>query len=149
MNRKGREYYSKTYGKAMEMNNMGVGMKEIAKQLNISYSAVYHWVRGIRKPDVGNINAFESCLRKNGPMAAIEIRDNFPKHNEIFLTAAGRGSELKRHVLERRFGGYATWYFLPGQEEMLKKRIRELLDRYKELRDKMSEALTPVHKRGV
>ncbi len=142
--RRGREFYSKNYSKAMEMHNNGVDISVIAKQLNISYSAVYHWVRGIRKPDEGNINAFESFLKQNGPSAAAEIESDFPKHNEIFHTAVSRGSQLKRHALERKFGGYATWYFLPGQEEALKARIRELFGKYKELRGKLAEVLSLI-----
>lgn len=139
--RKGREFYSKNYDKAMELHRNGTEINEIAKQLNISYSAVYHWVRGIRKPDVGNINAFESLLEKNGPQAAVEIKDTFPKHNEIFLTAASRGSALRRHMLDRKFGEYSTWYFLPGQEDALKMRIQELLGKYKELRGKLAKVI--------
>lgn len=140
--RKGREFYSQNYNKVMELHNKGVGINDIAKQLNISYSAVYHWVRGLRKPDSGNINEFLAFLTEYGPQAAVEIKDTFPKHNEIFLTGASRGSPLRRHVLERKFGGYATWYFLPGQEAALEKRIQELLGKYKELRDKLADTLT-------
>lgn len=141
MMRKGREFYSKNYAKAMELHNSGVEMNDIAKQLNISYSAVYHWVRGLRKPDAGNINAFQKFLEQNGPAAAVEIKDRFPKHNEIFHTAVSRGSPLQRHTLERKFGEYATWYFLPCQEAALKQRIQELLEKYKDLRNKLTEIL--------
>lgn len=142
--RKGREFYSKNYSRVMELHSKGAEINEIAKQLDISYSAVYHWVRGIRKPDTGNINAFEAFLRANGPVAAVEIKDKFQKHNEIFHTAASRGSQIKRHILERRFGGYATWYFLPGQEAALKKRVHELLDKYRELREKLTKIIEGV-----
>jgi len=139
--RKGREFYSKNYDKVMELHASGVPMADIAKQLDMSYSAVYHWVRGLRKPEIGNINAFEKFLRDNGPMAAVEIKDRFPKHNEIFHVATSRGSALRRHILEGKFGGYATWYFLPGQEASLDKRIRELLEKYKDLREKMVKVI--------
>lgn len=139
--RKGREFYSKNYDKVMDMHARGVATADIAKQLRMSYSAVYHWVRGLRKPDIGNINAFEKFLSDNGPVAAVEIKDKFPKHNEVFHVATSRGSPLQRHVLEGKFGEYATWYFLPGQEDALKERIRELLGKYKDLREKIAKAI--------
>ncbi len=142
--RRGREFYSKNYGKAMELYAGGTEISEIARHLNISYSAVYHWVRGIRKPDEGNINAFESFLRQNGPQASAEIEATFPKHNEIFHTATSRGLQLKRHVLEKKFGGYATWYFLPGQEGALKERVSELFAKYKEMRAKLAQSLASI-----
>lgn len=144
MIRKGREFYAKNYSRVMELHAMGVPPAGIAKQMNMSYSAVYHWIRGLRKPGAGNITGFESFLEKHGPMAAAEIRDAFPKHNEIFLTAAGRGSPLKRHVMDRKFGEYATWYLLPGQEPALKARIEELLGKYKELRNKIAKMIESV-----
>lgn len=142
--RKGREFYSKNYGKVMQLHSSGVGTADIAKQVGLSYSAVYHWVRGLRKPDIGNVNAFESFLEQHGPQAAVEIAERFQKHNEIFHTSVSRGSQLRRQTLERKFGGYATWYFLPGQEEALKKRIAELLDKYKEMRGRIAQIMEGV-----
>jgi len=139
--RRGREFYSKNYATVMGLHSSGLSVTDIAKQTGMSYSAVYHWVRGLRKPDVGNVNAFEALLREKGPLAAAEIEEKFPKHNEIFHTAASRGAPLRRHTLERRFRGYATWYFLPGQESALRQRITELMDRYKELRGRVLKML--------
>ncbi len=139
--RRGREFYSRNYSMAMELHSKGASINEIAEQLNISYSAVYHWIRGIRKPETGNINAFEEFIAGHGPQAAADIKDKFPKHNEIFLTAVRRGSNLRRHAMGRKFGEYATWYFLPGQEGALKSRIGELLGKYRELRTKLAEMM--------
>lgn len=137
--RRGREFYSGNYEKVISLHNKGLTVSEIASHLGISYSCAYHWVRGLRKPSGGRLNDFEGFLEKNGPVAVIEIKDKFPKHNELFLTACRRGLPIKRHVLGRRFGEYSTWYFLAGQEEKMKERIKELFDKYKELKEKLIE----------
>lgn len=142
--RRGREFYSKNYEKVVELHKKGAGVKEIAENTGLSYSAVYHWVRGIRKPEAGNLNGFESFLRQNGPSAAIEIREKFPKHNELFLTATRRSMPLKRFVMKRKFGEYGTWYFLDGQENELKQRVAELLERYKEVKDNIAKMLEDI-----
>lgn len=147
--RRGREFYSKNYERVMELHNKGAGIKEIAERTGLSYSAVYHWVRGVRKPEAGNLNGFESFLRENGPAAAIEIKERFPKHNELFLTSARRSMPIKRFVMKRKFGEYGTWYFLDGQEERLKQRVAELLERYKEVRNNIAKILEEIRiKRG-
>lgn len=127
----------------MEMHKNGVGIRDIASKLNMSYSAVYHWVRGLRKPDHGNINEFESTIM-NGPVAAAEINGRFPKHNELFLISAKRGLPIKRYSLGRRYGEYSAWYFAGGQEEKLKERLKEFFAKYKELRKKLIEAVGEI-----
>ena len=44
---------------------------------------------------------------------------------------------IKRYVLGRRFGEFSTFYFMSGQEKELHKRIKELLEKYKELRERL------------
>jgi len=139
--RKGREFYSKYYDKAMELHNKGIPIKDIAKQLNISYSAVYHWVRGLRKPESGNINEFIAFLQKNGPTPTGKIEQLFPKHNELFLIASRRGLPLKRLYLGRKYQEYSTWYLLEGQENLLKKRVQELFSKIDAYKEKLKEVL--------
>ena len=96
--RRGREFYSKHYDKVAELHNQGVPIKEIAGRLGISYSCAYHWVKGLRKPGTGNLNKFQEYLEKNGPMPAIEAKEKFAKHNEIYLTASSRGMKIRRFL---------------------------------------------------
>ena len=56
--RKGREFYSQNYEKVIELHKKGMSVKDIASRLNMSYSAVYHWTRGLRKPEKGNLLNF-------------------------------------------------------------------------------------------
>jgi len=116
-------------------------MKSIADQLGVSYSCIYHWIRGLRKPDAGNISGFEEFIRRNGPVAVADIKKTFPKHNELFLTASRRGLPVKRYTLGRKFGEYSTWYFIGGQENELKKRLEELFSKYKEIRVKLAHMI--------
>ncbi len=139
--RRGREFYSKNYDEAIDLYNMGLSIKEIAEKLKISYSCVYHWTKGLRKPEKGNLLEFEKFLKENGPTPVIDIKEEFPKHNELFLTASRRGMPIKRYVLSRKFGEFSTFYFISSQEEELKKRGKELLDKYKELSEKIAKAL--------
>ena len=139
--RKGRETYGKKYEEAMLLHKEGKSVNEIAAQLGVSYSAAYHWVKGLRTPEKGNVNEFESYLRSSGPMPVIEVEKKFVKHNELFLMANRRGLRIKRHVLPRKYKQYATWYYLEGQEDLLDRRLKELFDTIKDVRDKMKENL--------
>lgn len=139
--RRGREFYGKHYEDAMKLHKQGTSVKDIASKLNISYSAVYHWVKGLRKPDAGNLNDFESFLKENGPTAVFDLKGKFPKHNEFFLTALRRNMPLKRCVMPRKYGSYAVWYFVEGQEDLLKERVKEMLIKYREAKEKMVEVL--------
>lgn len=141
MIRRGREIYGKKYEDAIALYRSGVPVNEIAKRLNVSYSAAYHWIKGLRKPESGNLRAFESFLKQHGPAAVIDIKERFPKHNELFLTASRRGIAVKRCILDKRYGEYATWYFLAGQEEQLKERRNELAKKYKVLKEKIMRAI--------
>lgn len=145
--RRGKEFYSKQYEEALKLHKEGKGISEIATKLNLSYSAAYHWLKGLRKPDIGNVNTFERFLVENGPQPTEEIKDRFPKHNEIFLIASSRGLPVKRLIISKtskKLKGYSVWYFIEGQEEQLEKRVSEMLGKIKEIKDKLRELITGV-----
>ena len=135
--RKGKEFYSGNYEKVIELYKKGFSVNEISSHLKISYSCVYNWVKSIRKPEKGNLIEFIDFLRDNGPAPVIEIKQKFPKHSEIFLTAQHRDMGVLRFKLPRKFGEYSMWYLLKGQEHKLKQRVRELLNKYEELKQKL------------
>lgn len=137
--RRGRQLYGKKYDEALKLHSEGKSINDIAAQLGVSYSAAYHWIKGLRKPEPGNINEFEKFLGENGPMPAIEIEKTFPKHNELFLMSNKRGMTIRRKVLKRRFAGYATWYYLDGQETLLEQRLQELFDKVKDVKEKLRD----------
>ena len=128
--RTGREAYSEKYERALELQKAGKSASEIAKELGVSYSAAYHWVKGLRAPAAGNLRAFEAFLSTNGPTPVVDTKEKFPKHNELYHTAAARGSPIRRFVLAqpRAFGELGTWYYLAGQETGLKSRIKALME---------------------
>jgi len=133
--RRGRQLYGKKYEEAIELHKQGKSINEIAAQLGVSYSAAYHWIKGLRKPDVGNLNAFENYLKEKGPMPTADVEKNFPKHNELFLMANKRGMNIRRQILKRKYDKYAIWYFLDGQEDLLKERLEELFAKIKDIKD--------------
>ena len=137
--RKGKEYYARYYDEALRLYSEGLSAADIAAKLNISYSAVYHWVKGLRKPAAGNVTAFIGHIQKNGPSAVIDIKQTFPKHNEIFLTAVRRGLPVKRYMMKKKFHDYSTWYYVEGQEKQLEISIKSLLDKVKEVKEKLFE----------
>ena len=139
--RRGREFYSGRYDNVIKLHEKGFSVGEIASQLGVSYSCVYHWVRGLRKPSSGKLNEFEDFIRKGGPVSVMDIKEHFPKHNELFLTASRRGMPIKRYRMSRRLSDYSTWYFIEGLEAELKERIKELLDKYKELKEKLIDLI--------
>lgn len=139
--RKGREFYGKNYEEAIQLYKAGISVNEIAKKFNISYSAVYHWVKGIRKPASGNVNLFINYLKSYGPTPAIDIKDKFPKHNELFLITSRRGLPVKRMMMQKKFGEYSVWYYLIGQESELQKRTDMLMEKIKEIKQKLNTAL--------
>lgn len=139
--RRGRQLYGKKYEEALKLHSEGKSINEIATQLGISYSAAYHWIKGLRKPELGNLNDFEKYLQDNGPMPAIEIEKKFPKHNELFLMSNRRGMKIKRRVLKRRYGEYATWYYLEGHEAELEKRLEELFAKIEKVKDTLREKM--------
>ncbi|HLC76784.1 MAG TPA: helix-turn-helix domain-containing protein [archaeon] len=133
--RRGRQLYGKKYEEAIELHKQGKSINEIAAQLGVSYSAAYHWIKGLRKPDAGNLNAFENYLKEKGPMPTADVEKNFPKHNELFLMANKRGMNIRRQILKRKYDKYAIWYFLDGQEDLLKERLEELYAKIKDIKD--------------
>jgi len=127
--REGREAYPEKYKRALELHAAGKGISEIATGLGVSYSAAYHWIKGLRTPSAGNLRELENALKSSGPKPVAELKEKFPKHNELFHTAQKRGVPIKRYVLAqpRAFGELATWYYLTGQENDLKERITSVL----------------------
>ncbi|MBI2972158.1 MAG: helix-turn-helix domain-containing protein [Candidatus Aenigmarchaeota archaeon] len=139
--RRGREFYSETYTRSLELCRKGKSVSDIAQELGISYSCAYHWTKGLRKPDAGKLNEFRGFLEEHGPTPAIDIKEKFPKHNELFLTASKRELPVRRLVLKRKFGEYATWYFVDGQEAELETRVEDLFAKVKELQSRIKHAL--------
>ncbi len=133
--RKGREIYPDKYEQAVKLHQSGMPIKGIAEKLSISYSCAYHWVRGLRKPEEGNVSAFVSLLRSSGPLPVVDVKEKFPKHNELFLISSRRGIPIMRKVLDRKLNDYNTWYFLSGQEQELEKRINQLYDKIKDIKE--------------
>jgi hypothetical protein len=136
--RRGRDFYSQIYEKAVDMYQSGLSIKDIALKLNISYSAAYHWVKGLRKPKKGNIVKFLHHFQTNGPQTAAQLEKEFPKYNELFLTASRRGYKLKRYVMDLNLGKHSTWYFLEGQEKELEVKVKSILNKYNQLKKSLS-----------
>ena len=138
--RRGREFYSGHYEKAIELHKKGMKIKDIARELGVSYSAAYHWAKGLRQPEKGNVSQFLDYLKENGPMPAIKIKERFQKHNELFLIAQRRGIDVRRHVMSRKFSEYKTWYYLDGQEELLQQRLDDLFSAIRKVKSKLSDS---------
>ncbi|OYT57423.1 MAG: hypothetical protein B6U68_01850 [Candidatus Aenigmarchaeota archaeon ex4484_14] len=51
--RRGKEFYTQNYQRALDLHEQGMSIKEIAQVLGISYSAVYSWISKGRKPGEG------------------------------------------------------------------------------------------------
>ena len=136
MMRKRKDFYFQKYEKAVELHKAGKSFQGIAKELDISYSAVYSWIKGARKPEKDVLNNFVDFLRKNGPMPAILAKELFPSHDDLFHMAMKRGSGLNRHLVAGKhiLKESGVWYYLDGQEDELKKRIIEMLKKYNKLR---------------
>ena len=139
--RRGRQLYSKKYEEAVKLHSEGKSVNEISSQLGVSYSAAYHWVKGLRKPESGNLNTFEEYLSQKGPMPSVEVEKRFPKHNELFLMSNRRGMKIRRKTLPRKYAKYSTWYYIEGQEAELDSRIEELFSKIKEVKEKLRESL--------
>ncbi len=146
--RRGKEFYTEKIEKAKRLYSEGREIKDIAKELNVSYSAVYHWVKGLRTPKKSRLEEFRDFLKENGPTPVARIEKEFPKHNELYNISSTRGIEIRRIVIEKNFRGgknYGTWYFLPGQEKELLKRIEKLLENYRLARKVVLELLENLH----
>ena len=139
--RRGREFYGKKYNEAIELHNNGMDINGIAKHLGISYSAAYHWVKGLRKPEIGNVNEFAEFLKSHGPSASVHVMQKFPKHNELFLMASRRGISVKRVYLGKKYKELGTWYYLDGQEKDLEDRVKSLQKKIEELKDTLKRSM--------
>jgi hypothetical protein len=137
--RRGREYYGSRYDEAVRLFGEGEKIKDIACKLGISYSTAYHWLKGIRRPESGNVNEFAGYIRQNGPCAALHIMDKFRKHNELFLIASRRGIPVKRIYLGKKYRELATWYYLEGQEDALNERIEETRKKIDQLKSRLMQ----------
>jgi predicted DNA-binding protein YlxM (UPF0122 family) len=134
--RKGREVYTAKYRKSLELYKQGFSVKQIAQQLNISYSAVYHWIKGLRKPKSGQLDKFLAYV-KRAPVPQAVISNKFPKHNELYHIAISRKLPINRKILPTKFGEYRIWYYTTGQEKALKSSIQELKQKYAKLIKKL------------
>jgi len=133
--RKGREIYPEKYEQAIKLHENGMSVKKIAEKLSISYSCAYHWVKGLRKPEDGNVTAFITLLRNSGPLPVVDVKEKFPKHNELFLISSRRGIQIMRKILDRKLNDYNTWYFLSGQEKEVDIRINQLYNKIKDVKE--------------
>ncbi|MFH0837512.1 MAG: helix-turn-helix domain-containing protein [Candidatus Aenigmatarchaeota archaeon] len=136
MIRKRKDFYFQKYDKAVELQKAGKNLQTIASELNISYSAVYSWLNGMRKPEKDVLTNFMDFLKKNGPMPAILVKEFFPSHDDLFHMAVKRNLGLNRHVTcgKHTLKESAVWYYIDGQEAELKSRILDMLKKYKEIK---------------
>ncbi len=139
--RHGKESYSKKYEEALRLSEAGMSTKQIAEKLGVSFSAAYAWTKRGRKPEPGQLNEFEKFLKEQGPQPLLEVVKRFPKHSELFLTARQRGLPVARRKLPKIMGQYALWYYIKGQEDELKKRMNEVIERRNELKNEFISRL--------
>ncbi|MBI5332655.1 MAG: helix-turn-helix domain-containing protein [Candidatus Aenigmarchaeota archaeon] len=134
--RKRKDFYFQKYDRAVELHKTGKSIQNIAKELDLSYSAVYSWLNNGKRPEKDALNYFVDFLRKNGPMPAIFVKELFPSHDDLFHMAVKRGSELNRHLVKGRsvLKQSGVWYYIDGQEDELKKRVIGMLKKYNELK---------------
>lgn len=125
--RRGKELYSRKFEEAVKLHEQGIGTKEIAAKLGVSYSAAYSWTKKGRKPETGQLNDFVIFLQEGGPQPLIEVTKKFPKHSELFLSSRQRGLPVARYKLPKIMGSYTLWYYIKGQEAELDKRVKEVL----------------------
>ena len=133
--RRGKDFYTKQYNDVMELVERGVPLQEIAQKTSLSYSCVYHWAKKIRKPETERLTVFFDFLQEHGPTPVAEIKDRFPKHNEIFLTCKRRGFPIKRFVMKSKVGDYGTWYYTEGQEDKLEEHVNSMVGTLKKIKE--------------
>ncbi len=141
MIRKGKNVYSEKYQEAIDLYDKGADIKEISQRLGISYSAVYNWVKGKRKPEKSQLNRFIEFLEKNGPTPVILLKEMFPSHDDFYKTLSERGFKVRRYSTSRKkgIGDASVWYFIEGQEVELKKRIIDMLENYRILKERFAQ----------
>lgn len=121
--RKVKEFYIAKYKDAILLYKNGMKISDIAKKLNVSYSAVYHWIKGLRKPEKSKLMKFFQYILNNGPVSAYEIEKFFPKHNELYHIARSRNFDIKRKVFKTSIKELKTWYYTSSQECKLIRKI--------------------------
>jgi predicted transcriptional regulator len=139
--RKGKNSYIEKYEKAKELAEKNYSIKEIANILGISYSAAYQWIKKKKEPKKDKITLFYDFLSKNGPSPLAIIKKDFPKHSEIYNSAISRGFKIKRYKLPRIFKEYSIWYYLEGQENSLKERIKIIINKREEMKNEIAEKI--------
>lgn len=141
MLRKGKNFYVENYRKAIELYENGHSVKEISKILGVSYSACYSWIHKKKTPKKDLATRFYEFLKVKGPSPAIEIEKEFSKHSDIYLEAKSRGFKINRYKLPRILKGYSIWYYLEGQEEEMLNRVRDIINKREELKEKLAEEI--------
>ena len=72
-------------------------------------------------------------------MPVVDIKNAFPKHNELFLISTRRALPVKRFMMKKKYGEYSTWYYIDGQKNQLDERINTLMEKIKEVKEKLSD----------
>lgn len=139
MLRKGKNFYVENYKKAIELYEKGYSIKDISCKLGISYSACYSWISKKNVPKKDIVTKFYEFLKTRGPSPIIDIKKEFSKHSEIYLAAIDRGFKINRYKLPRIFKDYSIWYYLEGQEEELINRVKDIINKREEMKDKLAE----------
>ena len=133
--RRGKDFYTDKYDAVMKLVENGVPLQQIAQQTSLSYSCVYHWAKKLRKPGTERLTVFFDILKEKGPKNVAELKDEFPKHNEIFLTCKRRGFPIKRFVTKTKLGDHGTWYYVDGHEQKLEEAITTMMKALKTLKE--------------
>ncbi|MEM5812885.1 MAG: helix-turn-helix domain-containing protein [Candidatus Aenigmatarchaeota archaeon] len=141
MIRKGKNFYVENYKKAIELYSKGYSIKDIASILGISYSACYAWIFKKRIPKKDIATKFYEFLKVHGPSPIIEIKKEFSKHSDVYLEAKERGFKIMRYRLPRILKGYSIWYYLEGQEKELINRVKDIINKREELKEKLAEEI--------
>lgn len=106
--RRGKEFYSQNYKKALDLHERGIAIKDIAKTLGLSYSAVYSWVSKSRRPGKGALIKFKEVLRSRGPMPAALIKKE-KKSTMISIILLGNAVLVSKEGLSKA----SNWASMP------------------------------------
>ncbi len=145
--RKTKEFYTEKVELAKKLFEDGMSIRDVAKELGVSYSAAYHWIKGLRTPKASRLEEFRNFIKVRGPVPICDVKNKFPKHNDLYNLSSTRGIKINRLVIEKNFRGgmdYGTWYFLPGQEDELAKRVEKLLKNYKLAKETILKILEEI-----
>jgi len=137
--KKGKEFYFQQYEKVMKLHKKGLSLKDIASKTDLSYSAVYNWIIRSKAPKKSSLDDLIEFLRLNGPSPVIVIKELFPSHDDLYHNAQKRGFFLRRYSMSHKkgFGKASVWYYIDGQEEELKRRVVDMIKKYKELKERL------------